>query len=138
MDTGEVTVDRMLGVFAVGKVLNPRLARSQLIGGMTFGLGMALMEEGHPDAQYGGFGNENLADYHVPSHADVRDIEAVWIDEVDDNINPMGSKGIGEIGNVGSAAAIANAVFNATGVRVRDLPVRPDKITEQLDPRHRD
>ncbi|CAM3051825.1 xanthine dehydrogenase molybdenum binding subunit apoprotein [Williamsia muralis] len=138
VDTGEVTVDRMLGVFAVGKVLNPRLARSQLIGGMTFGLGMALMEEGHPDAQYGGFGNENLADYHVPSHADVRDIEAVWIEEVDDNINPMGSKGIGEIGNVGSAAAIANAVFNATGVRVRDLPVRPDKIVEQLDPRYRD
>jgi xanthine dehydrogenase YagR molybdenum-binding subunit len=138
VDTGEVSVDRMLGVFAVGKVLNPRLARSQLIGGMVFGLGMALMEEGHPDAQYGGFGNENLADYHVPSHADVRGIDAIWIDEVDDNINPMGSKGIGEIGNVGSAAAIANAVFNATGVRVRDLPVRPDKIMEHLDPRYRD
>jgi xanthine dehydrogenase YagR molybdenum-binding subunit len=137
VDTGEVSVERMLGVFAVGRVLNPRLARSQLIGGMIFGLGMALMEEGHPDAQYGGFGNENLADYHVPSHADVRDIEAIWIDEVDDNLNPMGSKGIGEIGNVGSAAAIANAVFNATGVRVRDLPVRADKIVERLDPRYR-
>jgi xanthine dehydrogenase YagR molybdenum-binding subunit len=137
VDSGEVTVERMLGVFAVGKVLNPRLARSQLIGGMTFGLGMALMEEGHPDAQYGGFGNENLADYHVPAHADVRDIDAIWIDEQDDDLNPMGSKGIGEIGNVGSAAAIANAVFNATGVRVRDLPLRADKLVEHIDPRYR-
>ncbi|WP_020107541.1 xanthine dehydrogenase family protein molybdopterin-binding subunit [Nocardia sp. 348MFTsu5.1] len=134
VDTGEVTVERMLGVFAVGKVLNPRLARSQLLGGMTFGIGMALMEEGHPDARYGGFGNENMADYHVPAHADVLDVEAIWIDEDDDQLNPMGSKGIGEIGNVGSAAAIANAVFHATAVRVRDLPVRPDKLAGRIDP----
>lgn len=134
VDTGEVTVERMLGVFAVGHVLNPRLARSQFIGGMTFGLGMALMEEGIPDAIYGGFGNANMADYHVPCHADVADIDAIWIDEDDDDLNPMGSKGIGEIGNVGSSAAIVNAVFHATGVRVRDLPVRADKLQALIDP----
>ncbi|PYE20879.1 molybdopterin-binding aldehyde dehydrogenase-like protein [Williamsia limnetica] len=134
VDTGEVAVDEMLGVFAVGRVLNPRLARSQFIGGMTFGLGMALLEEGVPDHEYGGFANENMADYHVPAHADVRNIDAIWIDEEDNELNPMGSKGIGEIGNVGSAAAIVNAVFHASGVRVRDLPVRPDKLQTLIDP----
>lgn len=134
VDTGEVTVERMLGVFAVGRVLNPQLARSQFIGGMTFGLGMALMEEGIPDEIYGGFGNANMADYHVPCHADIGDIDAVWIDEDDDDLNPMGSKGIGEIGNVGSSAAIVNAVFHATGVRIRDLPVRADKLQGLIDP----
>ncbi|WP_207838723.1 xanthine dehydrogenase family protein molybdopterin-binding subunit [Williamsia soli] len=134
VDTGEVAVERMLGVFAVGRVLNPRLARSQLIGGMTFGLGMALLEEGIPDHDYGGFANENMADYHVPVHADVRNIDAIWIDEEDNDLNPMGSKGIGEIGNVGSSAAIVNAVHHACGVRVRDLPVRPDKLQSLIDP----
>ena len=134
VDTGEVAVEEMLGVFAVGRVLNPQLARSQFIGGMTFGLGMALMEEGIPDARYGGFLNDSMADYHVPSHADVRDIKAMWIEEDDDNLNPMGSKGIGEIGNVGSSAAIVNAVFHATGVRIRDLPVRADKLQQLIDP----
>lgn len=134
VDTGEVTVQRMLGVFAVGRVLNPRLARSQFIGGMTFGLGMALMEEGVPDEVYGGFGNANMADYHVPCHADIGEIDALWIDEDDADLNPMGSKGIGEIGNVGSSAAIVNAVFHATGVRIRDLPVRADKLQALIDP----
>ncbi len=126
--TGEVTVDRLLGVFAAGRILNPRTARSQLIGGMTMGLGMALMEETVIDRRYGDFLTNDLAQYHVPVHADIHDIEAVWIDEEDPHLNPMGSKGIGEIGITGTAAAIANAVFAATGVRVRRLPIHVESL----------
>lgn len=125
---------RMLGVFSVGRVLNPRLARSQLLGGMVFGIGMALMEEGIVDRRHGGFLNADLAEYHVPVDADVADIEAIWVEEHDDDLNPMGSKGIGEIGIVGSPAAIANAVFHACGVRVRDLPITLDTLIERMDP----
>jgi xanthine dehydrogenase YagR molybdenum-binding subunit len=131
-DTGEIRVPRMLGVFAVGRIINPKTARSQLIGGMTMGLGMALMEEGVMDAQFGDYLNHDLAQYHVPACADVRDIDAAWIDEEDDELNPMGSKGIGEIGIVGAAAAIANAFHHATGIRLRDLPLRPDRVLEAL------
>lgn len=134
VDTGEVRVTRMLGVFSVGRVLNPRLARSQLLGGMVFGIGMALMEEGIVDRRHGGFLNADLAEYHVPVDADVADIEAIWVEEHDDDLNPMGSKGIGEIGIVGSPAAIANAVFHACGVRVRDLPITLDTLIERMDP----
>lgn len=132
VDTGEVRVRRMLGVFGIGRVMNPRLARSQLIGGMTFGLGMALMEAGNTDLEFGGFSNHDLAEYHVPVCADVTDLEAVWVDEEDDELSPMGGKGIGEIGTVGSPAAIGNAVYHATGVRVRDLPITLDKVLPHL------
>jgi xanthine dehydrogenase YagR molybdenum-binding subunit len=128
IDTGEVRVPRLLGVFAAGHILDETLARSQFIGGMTMGLGMALMEATVVDEGYGCFLNRDFAQYHVAACADVRDIEAVWIEEEDPYLNPMGSKGIGEIGIVGTAAAIANAVHHATGRRIRDLPITPAKL----------
>ncbi|GAB2835547.1 xanthine dehydrogenase family protein molybdopterin-binding subunit [Actinoallomurus bryophytorum] len=128
IDTGEIRVPRLLGVFAAGRILDETLARSQFIGAMTMGLGMALMEETVVDEESGGFLNHDLAQYHVAACADVRDIEAVWIEEEDPYLNPMGSKGIGEIGIVGTAAAVANAVHHATGRRIRDLPVTPAKL----------
>jgi xanthine dehydrogenase YagR molybdenum-binding subunit len=100
---------------------------------MTMGIGMALEEESTIDPRFGDFVNHDLAQYHVPVSADVPRIDAVWIDEVDPHINPMGAKGIGEIGIVGMAAAVANAVHDATGIRIRDLPIRPDKLVAKLD-----
>jgi len=126
--TGEVRVSRLFGMYAAGRILNPRTARSQLLGGMIMGMGMALHEEGVLDPAVGQWVNHDLAEYHIPAHADVEWIDAAWIDERDEQINPMGSKGIGEIGIVGSPAAIVNAVWHATGVRIRDLPVRLDKL----------
>ena len=126
--TGEARVRRMLGVFACGRILNPLTARSQFLGGMTQGISMALHEESVMDAAYGDYVNKDFAQYHVASCADIESIEAHWIDESDDRLNPMGSKGIGEIGIVGTAAAVANAVFHATGRRVRELPIRLDRV----------
>jgi xanthine dehydrogenase YagR molybdenum-binding subunit len=126
--TGEIRVPRALGVFAAGNILNPKTGRSQLIGGMTMGIGMALLEESIMDPQFGDYVNHDLAGYHVPTYADIDDIEAVWLDEHDDNLNPMGSKGIGEIGIVGMAAAVGNAVYHATGHRFRRLPIRLDHV----------
>ncbi|NRQ36650.1 xanthine dehydrogenase family protein molybdopterin-binding subunit [Nonomuraea sp. NN258] len=126
--TGEIRVPRLLGVFACGHIVDAELARSQFIGGMTMGLGMALLEETLTDLEFGGFLHRDLAQYHVPACADVPDVEAVWIDEQDDRLNPMGVKGIGEIGIVGTAAAIGNAVHHATGRRIRDLPITPAKV----------
>ncbi|WP_433227361.1 xanthine dehydrogenase family protein molybdopterin-binding subunit [Actinomadura formosensis] len=131
-DTGEVRVRRMLGVFAAGRIINPKTARSQFIGGMTMGIGMALMEESVMDAEFGGYLNRDLAQYHVPACADVRDIDATWVEESDPHLNPMGSKGIGEIGLVGAAAAVGNAVHHATGVRVRDLPITPARLLDNF------
>ncbi|MFJ8586726.1 xanthine dehydrogenase family protein molybdopterin-binding subunit [Streptomyces sp. NPDC093595] len=130
--TGEVRVTRLLGVYAAGRILNPRTARSQFIGGMTMGLGMALTEHSAVDPAFGDFAERDLASYHVPAHADVPDIEAHWIEEEDTHLNPMGSKGIGEIGIVGTAAAIGNAVHHATGVRFRELPLTPDRVLPPL------
>ncbi len=132
VDTGETRVARLLGVFAAGRIVNPTTARSQLIGGMTMGLSMALHEEGDLDPRFGDWVNHDLATYHITANADVEQIEAYWIDEDDLQVNPVGIKGIGEIGIVGTAAAIANAVYHATGVRVRDLPVRLDKLLTQM------
>ncbi|MFF4628503.1 xanthine dehydrogenase family protein molybdopterin-binding subunit [Streptomyces griseorubiginosus] len=126
--TGETRVRRLLGVYAAGRILNSRTARSQFVGGMTMGLGMALTEGSTMDAAFGDFTESDLASYHVPAHADVPDIEAHWIEEDDPHLNPMGSKGIGEIGIVGTAAAIGNAVFHATGTRMRELPLTPDRV----------
>jgi xanthine dehydrogenase YagR molybdenum-binding subunit len=130
--TGEVRIPRMLGVFACGRILNPLTARSQFIGGMTQGISMALHEESVLDLEFGDYLNHDLAQYHVPVFADIQDIEATWIDEDDPHLNPMGAKGIGEIGIVGAAAAVANAVHHATGVRVRDLPIRLDRLVGRL------
>jgi xanthine dehydrogenase YagR molybdenum-binding subunit len=127
-ETGEVRVARMLGVFSAGRIINPRLARSQFIGGMTMGLSMALHEEGVMDERFGLVINHDLAGYHIATNADAANLDAVWLEEVDDRSTPMGSRGIGEIGIVGAAAAIANAVYHATGRRVRDLPITPDKL----------
>ena len=126
--TGEVRVPRLLGVFAAGRIIDATLARSQFIGAMTMGLGMALLEATRVDAAQGGFTSRDLAQYHVATNADVRDLDAVWIEEDDPHLNPMGAKGIGEIGITGTAAAIGNAVYHATGRRVRDLPITPAKL----------
>jgi xanthine dehydrogenase YagR molybdenum-binding subunit len=128
VDTGEVRVPRMLGVFSCGRIVNPRTARSQLVGGMTFGLSMALHEGAVIDNRLGHVVTRDLVDYHIPVHADIVDLQARWLEEEDEHANPMGTRGLGEIGIVGAAAAVANAVYNATGVRVRDLPITPDAL----------
>jgi xanthine dehydrogenase YagR molybdenum-binding subunit len=128
LDTGEIRVPHLLGVFAVGRIVNPKTARSQLLGGMTMGLSMALHEESVLDRRFGHFANHDFAEYHVAVNADVGTVDVAWIDEDDPHVNAMGAKGIGEIGIVGTAAAIANAVHHATGIRVRDLPIRLDQL----------
>jgi xanthine dehydrogenase YagR molybdenum-binding subunit len=132
LDTGEPRLRRMLGVFAAGRILNPKTARSQVIGGMIWGVGAALMEETVLDPRHGHFVNHDLAEYHVPVNADISGIEAVFLPEEDDKGNPLGAKGIGELGNCGAGAAVANAVYNATGARVRSFPLTLDKIFPDL------
>ena len=131
-DTAEVRLRRMLGVFSIGRVLNAKTARSQLLGGMTFGIASALMESAEVDTRTGFFLNHDLAGYLVPVHADITELEAVLLDGFDDKANVLGAKGAGELGNCGANAAVANAVFNATGVRVRDLPITIEKLLPGL------
>ncbi len=126
--TGMVKMHRLVAVTGAGKILNPKTSRSQIIGGCVWGIGMALTEESIADKRWGNFVTRSLADYHVPSNLDVGTIETIFIDEIDTRPNKLGVKGIGEVGIVGVAGAIANAVFNATGKRVRELPITPDKL----------
>ncbi|MFD3650333.1 xanthine dehydrogenase family protein molybdopterin-binding subunit [Streptomyces cyaneofuscatus] len=135
--TGEVRVRRMLGIFSAGRIVNPLTARNQLVGGMTWGISMALHEEAVRDRNTGRHYSPDLAGYHVATHADVPDIEADWVEDHDPD-DPVGIKGVGEIGIVGAAAAVANAVWHATGVRHRNLPIRPDRILAASVPQPRD
>ena len=127
-DLGTVRVARVVGGFGAGRIINPKTANSQAIGGMVGGIGMALLEETVWDSRNGRIVNSNFADYHVPVHADIPALEAFFVDEQDSHVNPLGAKGIAELAIVGVAPAIANAVYHATGKRVRDLPITPDKL----------
>jgi xanthine dehydrogenase YagR molybdenum-binding subunit len=130
--TGETRVRRMLAVCAAGRILNPKTARSQVIGAMTMGVGAALMEELAVDKRFGFFVNHDLAGYEVPVHADIPHQEVIFLDETDPISSPMKAKGVGELGICGVAAAIANAIYNATGVRVRDYPITLDKLIAHM------
>ena len=130
--TGEVRVRRMLAVCAAGRILNPKTARSQVIGAMTMGVGAALMEELAVDKRRGFFVNHDLAGYEVPVHADIPHQDVIFLDETDPMSSPMKAKGVGELGLCGVAAALANAVYNATGVRIRDYPITLDKLLDRL------
>ncbi|MBI4696388.1 MAG: xanthine dehydrogenase family protein molybdopterin-binding subunit [Gammaproteobacteria bacterium] len=131
-DTGEIRLRRMLGVFAAGRILNEKTARSQLQGAMIWGVGAALHEEGVVDARSGMFVTQDLVHYHVPAHADIPAVEAYFLPEIDDKTNPLKIKGLGELGICGAGAALANAVYNACGVRIRDYPLTLDKVLEGL------
>ncbi len=122
----------MLAVCAAGRILNPKSARSQVIGAMTMGVGAALMEELAVDKRLGFFVNHDLAGYEVPVHADIPHQEVIFLDETDPMSSPMKAKGVGELGICGVAAAVANAIYNATGVRVRDYPITLDKFLNCL------
>ena len=127
---GVIRVTRVVSAVAAGRILNPKLASSQILGAVVGGIGMALHEETVTDHRFGRFMSHNLADYHVPVNADVHAIDVIFVEEKDDEINPLGVKGVGEIGIVGVAAAVANAVYHATGKRVRDLPITLDKLMQ--------
>ncbi|TYL83338.1 xanthine dehydrogenase family protein molybdopterin-binding subunit [Bradyrhizobium cytisi] len=127
-DIGIVRIPKIVCAVAAGKIINPKTARSQILGGVVMGIGMALHEEAMTDHRLGKIMNHNLAEYHVPAHADIADIEVIFVDEQDEKVSPLGVKGLGEIGIVGTAAAVANAIFSATGKRVRDFPITLDKI----------
>ncbi len=127
-ELGVIRVTRVVNAVAAGRILNTKTAHSQIMGGVVWGIGMALHEETLVDHAFGRVMNANIAEYHVPVNADVHDIKVIFVDEPDDIINPLGIKGVGEIGIVGVAAAIANAVYHATGKRVRDLPITLDKL----------
>jgi xanthine dehydrogenase YagR molybdenum-binding subunit len=127
-DLRQIRVTRCVSAFAAGKILNPKTARSQYIGGMVWGIGLALLEHTARDPRNGRIVTRDLADYHVPVNADIPELDVILVDERDPYVNEIGAKGIGEIGITGIAAAIANAVHHATGKRVRDLPITLDKL----------
>jgi xanthine dehydrogenase YagR molybdenum-binding subunit len=129
-DLGVVRVTRVVNAVAAGRIINPKTARSQILGGVVMGIGMALHEETFMDARLGRFMNHNFAEYHVPVNADIHDIEVIFVDEPDPEVTPLGVKGLGEIGIVATAAAVANAIYHATGKRIRSLPITIDKILE--------
>jgi xanthine dehydrogenase YagR molybdenum-binding subunit len=126
--THEIRVPRLVGAFAAGRIMNPRTARSQLMGGLIWGMSSALHEATEIDERYARYVNDNLADYLVPVNADAPSVEVILIPEEDDQINPAGVKGIGELGNVGTNAAVCNAIYHATGQRIRKLPVRLENL----------
>jgi xanthine dehydrogenase YagR molybdenum-binding subunit len=129
-ELGVVRVTRIVNAVAAGTILNPKTARSQVMGGVVFGIGMALAEESMLDHNLGRFMNHNFGEYHVPVNADIYDIDVIFVSEHEDKLNPMGIKGLGEIGIVGTAAAIGNAIYHATGKRVREFPITLDKLLE--------
>ena len=126
--THEIRVPRLVGAFAAGHIMNPRTARSQLMGGLIWGMSAALHEATELDERYARYVNKNLADYLVPVNADVPSVEVILLSEEDDRVNPAGVKGLGELGNVGTNAAVCNAIFHATGQRIRTLPVRLENL----------
>jgi xanthine dehydrogenase YagR molybdenum-binding subunit len=128
--TREIRVPRIVGAFAAGRLMNTRTARSQLMGGMIWGISSALHEATEIDERYARYVNDNLADYLIPVNADVDRVEVILVPEVDHDVNPAGVKGLGELANVGTAAAIANAVYHATGIRIRKLPIRIEKLLQ--------
>ncbi len=125
---GTIRVARVVSAIAAGRVVNPKTAGNQIVGGVVWGIGMALQEETLIDHRLGRYMNHNLAEYHVPVQTDVPDVEVIFVEEHDSVVNDLGSKGVGEIGIIGVAAAVANAVYHATGKRVRDLPITLDKV----------
>jgi xanthine dehydrogenase YagR molybdenum-binding subunit len=127
-ELGIIRVTRVVNAVAAGRILNPKTARSQVLGGVVWGIGMALHEETLTDHNLGRFVNHDLGEYHVPVNADIPSIDVIFVEESDSRVNPIGVKGVGEIGVVGTAAAIANAIFHAIGTRVRDLPITVDKL----------
>jgi xanthine dehydrogenase YagR molybdenum-binding subunit len=127
-ELGVIRVTRVVNAVAAGRILNPKIVESQILGAVVGGIGMALHEETATDHRFGRFMTHNLAEYHVPVNADIHAIDVILVDEEDQEINPLGVKGVGEIGIVGVAAAIANAIYHATGTRVRDLPITLDKL----------
>jgi xanthine dehydrogenase YagR molybdenum-binding subunit len=126
--TGELQIRRMLGVFSAGRILNPKTARSQLLGGMIWGVSAAVRESAEVDTRYGNIVNGDLAEYLMPVHADIPDVEVIMLDQPDLEANPIGVKGVGELGNCGSSAALANAIYNACGVRTRSFPINLSKL----------
>jgi xanthine dehydrogenase YagR molybdenum-binding subunit len=130
-EVGVIRVTRVVNAVAAGRILNPKVAASQILGAVVGGIGMALHEETATDHRFGRFMTRNLADYHVPTNADVQAIDVIFVEERDEEINQLGIKGVGEIGIVGTAAAIANAIYHATGKRIRDLPITIDKLMRE-------